>query len=80
MNQGSLFLEGIDLLILGMGFVICFLALLILATTLMSKIASRYAVFPEPKKAKAKKIKQEVNSQLIAVISASINHHNKTKV
>ncbi|MGQ7246654.1 OadG family protein [Halomonas sp. V046] len=46
MQETSLLNEGLGLMALGMGFVFVFLTVLVVTTTLMSRIIGRY--FPEP--------------------------------
>ncbi|MEC9314395.1 MAG: OadG family protein [Pseudomonadota bacterium] len=42
MNASNLMSEGLNLMLVGMGFVFIFLTLLVFATSLMSKIITRY--------------------------------------
>ena len=42
MTAPNLMTEGLNLMLLGMGFVFIFLTLLVIATTMMSKIITRY--------------------------------------
>lgn len=44
--QNQLFAEGINLMLMGMGVVFVFLAVLVIATSMMSGLIQRY--FPEP--------------------------------
>ena len=44
--QGDIVAQGVELMLYGMGTVVIFLALLILATTAMSQLVERF--FPEP--------------------------------
>jgi len=44
--QNSLISEGINLMLMGMGVVFTFLAVLVIATSLMSRLIQKY--FPEP--------------------------------
>lgn len=81
MNSSDLMEEGVELMLLGMGSVFIFLILLVILTTLMSKVIGRY--FPEPiaapagQKAAAKPAGKagEVDEQTIAIISAAIRQH-----
>lgn len=74
----SLVSQGLDLAIFGMGTVFVFLALLTLATQGMSLLVQKYdseqaSFVPEVKP-------QQVNRQLLAVITAAIaQHRNKNK-
>lgn len=74
--QDNLMQQGIELMLYGMGTVFTFLALLIIATTLMSAILQRYSK-PEPAPvAPAIKPAATVNdNQLVAVISAAIHKY-----
>jgi oxaloacetate decarboxylase gamma subunit len=63
--------SGIELMLVGMGTVFVFLSLLVLATTLMSKIVARVA--PVTASAAA------TDTVPIAVISAAIAHHRKNR-
>ena len=85
MNSSDLMEEGVELMLLGMGSVFIFLILLVVVTTLMSKVIGRY--FPEPiaapagRKSAAKPQKKagEVDAQTIAVISAAIRQHRSRR-
>lgn len=71
----SLVSQGLDLAIFGMGTVFVFLTLLTLATHGMSLLVQKYdsqqtAFVPEVKP-------QQVNRQLLAVITAAIAQHRK---
>ncbi|APE31884.1 sodium pump decarboxylase subunit gamma [Halomonas aestuarii] len=46
MPESTLISEGLSLMALGMGFVFVFLSVLVVTTTLMSKVIGRF--FPEP--------------------------------
>jgi oxaloacetate decarboxylase gamma subunit len=66
--------------VLGIGFVFAFLLIQVFMTNLMTKFASKYAyLLPEPDKQAAKRkaapAAQEDESELLAVISAAIRHH-----
>ncbi|NQZ48647.1 MAG: OadG family protein [Moritella sp.] len=77
MNQVSLFAEGINLLILGVGFVASFLTLLVGATMLLSSIAQKFVVIPVAAAPKPVQPAQPDQTELICAISAAIHHHNK---
>ncbi|EHD7112046.1 OadG family protein [Vibrio cholerae] len=83
MQSTSLFLEGINLLTLGMGFVFIFLIFLVYATRAMSQLIVRFAPPEVPakttnKKASANKAKANPNQnqgELLAVLTAAVHHH-----
>lgn len=78
--QQSLMQQGIELMLYGMGTVFTFLALLIIATTLMSAVLQRFAK-PDPvPAAQATRPAAVANDdQLVAVISAAIHKYRKRK-
>ena len=69
--------QGVELMLFGMGTVILFLALLVLATTLMSRMLVRYFPEPEPAPAQARGAGTPVvaDSELVAAISAAVHQH-----
>ena len=69
--SASIVEQGVELMLFGMGTVILFLGLLVLATTLMSRMLARY--FPEPEPA----FKLILSSERVAAISAAILRHRK---
>lgn len=81
MQDADLMAEGINLMLLGMGFVFVFLTVLVIATTLMSKTINRFfptVEAPSPvssQKKPAPALHQEQNSELLAAISAAIHLH-----
>lgn len=66
--HAELLAQGISLILYGMGFVFLFLAVLVLATRLMSSIVARYEPQPVP-------VTAEVEPQIVAAISAAIQRH-----
>ena len=64
--QGGLIGQGIELMFVGMGTVFVFLTLLVIATTLMSRIV--LAWFPEGEDG-------EAEEELIAAATAAVQHH-----
>lgn len=69
--------QGVELMLYGMGTVFTFLALLIIATTVMSFLLQRFAK-PEPKAVPSPVKAQEAagnDDQLVAVISAAIHKY-----
>lgn len=80
MDKTELVLQGINLMLVGMGFVITFLFALIFAITLISKVVTRY--FPEVSPAVAAKSAQPAPAVndielLRPVIIAAIAHHRR---
>ena len=80
MESTNIMMEGVNLMLMGMGFVFAFLTLLVLATTLMSKTILRFSK-PEPIIAPTKKpvasAAQGHNPDIIAAISAAIHLHKQ---
>lgn len=78
MSMGQALLEqGLELMIYGMGTVFVFLTVLVIVTTIMSKIVQRF--FPDPIVATSPTAKPAPaatnNQQLHAVITAAIHRH-----
>lgn len=79
--EHSLFSEGINLLMLGMGFVFVFLIFLVFATTFMSQLVTRFAPAPKPlapKRSPSRPAAASDDNQLAAVMAAAIHHKNIT--
>ncbi|QBQ63370.1 oxaloacetate decarboxylase subunit gamma [Actinobacillus indolicus] len=83
MTETELITEGLNLMFVGMGFVMLFLFLLILAIQLMSHLINRY--FPEPIKIvepsqppSQPAISNDLE-RLRPVIVAAIAHHRRTQ-
>jgi len=76
MNSNELLMEGVELMALGMGSVFVFLILLVMVTTVMSKVLGRF--FPEaapaPKPA-PRTAAAAVDPETLAVIGAAIKQH-----
>lgn len=78
--QDQFIAQGLELMLFGMGTVVLFLCLLVVATGLMSRVVTRY--FPEPPAATATApIEPPVialpqhDPRLVAVISAAIHRY-----
>lgn len=81
MPTTNLMTEGFNLMLMGMGFVFTFLTLLVIATTLMSKIILSFSK-PEPlatPSRPATSLTQGPNPELIVAISAAIHLHRQRK-
>ncbi|MDH4041271.1 MAG: OadG family protein [Gammaproteobacteria bacterium] len=82
--QGDIIAQGIELMLYGMGTVFVFLALLVLATTGMSGLITRYFPQPEPPPVTARVRKPatavagELDPGVVAVITAAIHQHRNT--
>lgn len=79
MQDTDLMMEGFNLMLLGMGFVFVFLTVLVIATTLMSKIILRFSK-PEPVVASGQKkpaVSGGQNPDMIAAITAAIHMHRQ---
>lgn len=81
--RGDIVSQGIELMLYGMGTVVLFLALLVLATTAMSGLLGRYFPEAEPvpagRHARARKTPDDsarpVDPGIVAAISAAIHQH-----
>ena len=76
----NLFSEGFTLMAFGMGFVFVFLTLLVFATGIMSRLATRYlpepvAKAPKPRPQPATAGGAASNDQLVAVITAAVHKY-----
>jgi len=78
--QNDLMQQGIELMLYGMGTVFTFLALLIVATTLMSAVITRFFK-PEPLPIKpiSGPVAANNDEQLIAVIGAAIHKYRSSR-
>ncbi len=79
--QEDIIAQGLELMLYGMGTVVVFLALLVLATTGMSRAITRY--FPEPVaasvKPRARTAAEPGDAELVAVISAAVQQHRNKR-
>lgn len=80
MTSGQLLMEGVELMLFGMGFVFSFLVLLIGAIRVMSQLISHFApVAPQPVAARTARPQlapaQQPDTELLAAIQAAIHQH-----
>lgn len=78
MQDTQLLTEGVALMGLGMGFVFVFLTVLVITTTLMSKIIGRF--FPEPvtpARSPAQASVATADDDLMVVISAAVHRYRQ---
>ena len=71
--QSSLFQQGVELMVFGMGTVFLFLACLVLVTALMSALLQHFAPVKEPQLEPTPVVAAPNDEQLIAVISAAVH-------
>jgi len=75
--QGDIVEQGFALMLYGMGTVVLFLALLVMATGLMSRVVGRY--FPDPVSAPLRKPRVDepggVDPGIVAAIAAALHRH-----
>lgn len=81
--ESTLMQAGIDLMLYGMGVVIIFLTLLILATGAMSSLVQRYFPFVEPPRAPSppsvRPGSPTVPTDILRAIQAALDKHRKRK-
>jgi oxaloacetate decarboxylase gamma subunit len=91
MEVSSLVTEGLTLMLYGMGFVFIFLTLLVIATSAMSVLVTKYeknvgvlpeggvpsptAVIPQHAHPATKSHPKHDNTTLLAILSAAVNKH-----
>ncbi|MBS7663135.1 OadG family protein [Pseudomonas lalucatii] len=79
MTPSQLLLEGVELMLFGMGFVFVFLVLLILSIRLMAHLLGRFSA-PAPQRAAVapaapKALEQAPSPDVLAAIQAAIHQH-----
>lgn len=77
MNEGPIILEGVTLMLLGMGFVFCFLALLVGATRLLSTIAMKLEPAAPASTSITSTVPVASDDSMVAAITAALHHHKK---
>lgn len=73
--ETNLVIEGIKFMVLGMGTVFVFLAIMIFCMNIMSKIIHRY--FPEPQATATSNSSQQNKKKIVAAITAAIKYHRE---
>jgi oxaloacetate decarboxylase gamma subunit len=77
MAISNLLMEGVNLMLLGMGMVFTFLAVLVVALNVMSRLAA--SIDWAETSAPSCKVSETNDAELIAVISAAINRYRSRK-
>lgn len=80
--ESAIINQGLELMLFGMGTVVVFLSLLVLATTMMSRVVARFFPEPEPQPVAPTTPPTDAamdDSTLVAVISAAIAHHRRKR-
>lgn len=75
----SIISQGLELMLFGMGTVVVFLTLLVIATSVMSALLTRYAPAPEVDDIDAAVAPASADATLLAVISAAIHKHRSRR-
>jgi len=76
MSETPIILEGVTLMLLGMGFVFFFLVLLVGATRLLSSVAVRFQPTEAPK-AVPSRTDSSSDDTVVAALSAALHHHKQ---
>jgi len=76
--QETLFQQGLDITLFGMGIVFTFLLLLVIGTSIMSRVIARYFPEAEPATTVPSPTAGD-NARLHAIIKAAIDQHRKKR-
>ncbi|WCE31381.1 OadG family protein [Vibrio sp. SCSIO 43137] len=76
MSETPIILEGVTLMLLGMGFVFFFLVLLVGATRLLSTVAVKFQP-TETLKAVPSRTDSSSDDSVVAALSAALHHHKQ---
>ena len=79
MDETTLVQEGLSLMAFGMGFVVVFLTLLVMATTLMSRLVMRFAPAPVKEEAPSRSSPSPAseNDDVVAAIGAAVRRYRQ---
>ena len=75
MTPSELLLEGVELMLFGLGSVFIFLVLLIVCIRLMSSMIGRFDNAPTAQPALSQAADAEMDADLVAAIQAAIHQH-----
>lgn len=78
MTSSQLLLEGVELMLFGLGFVFLFLILLVVAIRVMSRLIEQFAPHtpvPAAAHSSAKPAIQQPDGDVLAAIQSAINQH-----
>ena len=77
MNSSDLLIEGVELMLLGMGSVFTFLIILVFVTGIMSRLIDRFVPVPAPvaKPVRKAPATDAVDPELLSVIGAAVKQH-----
>ncbi|MDX2352510.1 OadG family protein [Stutzerimonas xanthomarina] len=75
MTPSELLLEGVELMLFGLGSVFVFLVLLIACIRLMSVVIARFDSAPTPQLASGEPAVAEVDADVITAIQTAIHQH-----
>jgi oxaloacetate decarboxylase gamma subunit len=86
-QSSNLMIDGLNLMMYGMGFVFTFLTLLVFSTRVMSTVINRWFPMPEPAAVKISTAKPGLtpaqlaanDSHLIAVLTAAVHRHREER-
>jgi oxaloacetate decarboxylase gamma subunit len=70
--MSDLLTEGFTLLIMGMGTVFVFLTILVIGTTIMSKVINRFFGLPEPEPARKRRSSSSDDMSELAAVAAAV--------
>ncbi len=75
MTPSELLLEGVELMLFGLGSVFLFLVLLIVCIRLMSSVISRFDSAPPPRPVSPAPVPMALDADLVAAIQTALHQH-----